>query len=82
MIENIIESVQLMLTKHNDRLPYDITFPSTVYGIIPDGTYMVPKENYLRKVKNATGLPLSAGQSVWVKIPSGRLNEMHICGVR
>ena len=27
-------------------------------------------------------ITLKVGQYVWVKIPSGRLEDMHICGVK
>lgn len=70
IVENIIE-----------KLKFDKTFKSTVWGKNTDGTYQISYMNQLYNVYNALGTDLQIGQSVWVKIPSGILRNMHICGV-
>ena len=57
------------------------TFKATIWKINTDGTYQINYKGQLYSVPNALGTTLSLGQSVWVKIPSGILREMHICGV-
>lgn len=48
-----------------------------------NGTYTVlDRTGTERKVKCVVpSLPLTVGKNVWVKIPCGNLNKMHIYGV-
>ena len=51
--------------------------------LIKDGSnYQIPYEGTLHSIPNALPCDLSIGQLVWVKIPSGELRNMHICGLR
>ena len=72
-----------VVDKKISKLYFDKTFPSVVYGVNSDGTYTIVKANQKYNVKCAIpGLSLGLGSNVWVKIPSGRMQDMHICGVR
>lgn len=60
---------------------YDSTFKSTVWKINTDNTYSINYKGQLYNVRSAIDTDLKVGQSVWVKIPTGLLREMHICGI-
>lgn len=82
-ISTIVDEVLRAIRKEGKNNYSDKTFPSVIYGVNDNGnTYTIIKDNQKYKVKNATNTTLSLGQSVWVKIPCGRLNDMHICGLR
>lgn len=81
-ISVLVNEVLRAMEKKNSNLNYDKTFPSVVYGINDDGTYTIIKEKQKYKVKCAINTTLSLGTHVWVKIPCGRLHDMHICGLR
>lgn len=78
---SIIKSINMILDKKLEGIKYDKTFKSTIWGKNNDGTYRISYKNQLYNVYNALGTELSAGQSVWVKIPGGIFRNMHICGV-
>ena len=63
---------------------YDRTFASTIKGINKDNTYTIMDDGGVeRKVKcSIPNADLKTGQYVWVKIPSGKIEEMHICGLK
>ena len=46
------------------------------------GKYLIPFEGRLRPVASGLTEELKEGQWVWVKIPNGKLREMHICNIR
>lgn len=73
-ISNLIDEKTL-------KLKFDKTFKATIWKINTDGTYQINYKGQVYSVSNALGTTLSLGQIVWVKIPSGILREMHICGV-
>lgn len=82
-VNTIVNEVVKAIEKKNSKLSYDKTFPSVVYGVNDDGTYIIIKENQRYNVKCA--IPNSnvrLGSKVWVKIPCGQLKDMHICGIR
>lgn len=81
-ITTIVNEVIRAIQKDNKTSYYDKTFPSVVYGVNSDGTYTIIKDNQKYKVKCALNTTLSLGTHVWVKVPSGQLHEMHICGMR
>jgi len=81
-INTIVNEVVKAIEKKNTKLYYDKTFPSVVYGVNEDGTYTIIKDKQKYEVKCAIGTTLSLGTHVWVKIPCGRLHDMHICGLR
>lgn len=78
----LLSKLEAVINQKLLSLKYDQTFPSVIHGINADGTYIIIKENQRRNVKNAVGTTLSPGQAVWVKMPCGRLHDMHICGLR
>lgn len=63
---------------------YDKTFASAVKSVNNDFTYTIMDDGGVdRKLKCAIpNAALSVGQYVWVKVPCGRLEDMHICGVK
>ena len=63
---------------------YDRTFASAVKSINKDSTYTIMDYGGVnRDVRCAIpNVALRVGQYVWVKVPSGRLEDMHICGVK
>ena len=80
---NFLKTIEIFVDKKLSKLYFDKTFPSVVYGINSDGTYVIVKAGQKYNVKCAIpGLSLGLGSNVWVKIPSGRMHYMHICGVR
>lgn len=70
-----------LINEKTEKLKYDKTFKSTVWKINSDNTYQINYNGHLYNVPNALGSPISLGQCVWVKIPSGVLRNMHICGL-
>lgn len=77
---NILEAVKTVA--ENIEKTSDRTFSAVVYEKDLDGKYKIPYEGRLRSVANGTGISLEVGQLVWVKIPNGKLRDMHICGIR
>jgi len=63
---------------------YDRTFSSAVKSINRDSTYAIMDDGGVsRNVRCAIpNTTLRVGQYVWVKVPSGRLEDIHICGVK
>lgn len=78
----ICNTILDVIDKKNKELNYDKTFPSAILSIGEKGKYKIQKDAGIYDVSNATGVPLSIGQKVWVKIPCGNLEKMHICGIR
>ena len=82
-IDVIANKIIAVVDRKISKLSFDKTFPSVIYGLNSDGTYTIIKANQKYNVKCAIpGLQLGLGSNVWVKIPSGRMQDMHICGVR
>ena len=84
-----IEAINLMVKEfvgliktHEHK--YDKTFSSAVKAINKDNTYTIMDDGGVeRKIKCAIpNVTLKIGQYVWVKIPQGILENMHICGVK
>ena len=80
-IDLLVNKIVSIVENKNQKLKYDKTFKSTIWGKNEDGTYKISYMNQLYNVYNALGTDLELGQSVWVKIPSGIFRNMHICGV-
>ena len=80
-IKTITNEVLKAVEKMIKKLRFDKTFPTVVYGINDDGTYVIIRANQKYNVKCAIIADLKIGSHVWVKIPCGRLHEMHICGL-
>ncbi len=84
-----IEAINLMVKEfvgliktHEHK--YDRTFASAVKSINKDSTYTIMDDGGVeRKLKcSIPNAALKMGQYVWVKVPSGRLEDMHICGIK
>ena len=80
-IDLLVNKIVSIIENKNQKLKYDKTFKSTIWGKNSDGTYHISYMNQLYNVYNALGTNLELGQSVWVKIPSGIFRNMHICGL-
>ena len=80
-LDVLVNKIVSIIENKNQKLKYDKTFKSTIWGKNEDGTYQINYMNQLYNVYNALGTDLELGQSVWVKIPSGIFRNMHICGV-
>lgn len=60
----------------------DRTYRSIIKEITPKGYVVLDRTGDKRTVQCCIpGVTLRVGQSVYVKEPSGKLNELHICGV-
>ena len=80
-LDVLVNKIVSIIENKNQKLKYDKTFKSTIWGKNEDGTYQISYMNQLYNVYNALGTDLELGQSVWVKSPSGIFRNMHICGV-
>lgn len=80
-LDALIKKFISIVEEKTQKLKYDKTFKSTIWGINSDGTYQISYMNQIYNVPNALGTDLQLGQSVWVKIPCGAFRNMHICGV-
>ena len=78
----ILESIQIMIDNKLNKYKTDRTFVSVVKEITPKGYIILDETGCERTVKCAIpNVELKAGKNVWVKIPRGNLNQMHICGI-
>ena len=80
-LDVLVNKIIYIVERKNEKLKFDKTFKSTIYGKNDDGTYQINYLGQIYNVYNALGTELHLGQSVWVKIPGGIFREMHICGV-
>lgn len=80
-ILNLMSEFSKVVDKKLSTFKCDTTFKSTVWKINDDGTYAISYKGQLYNVPNATKSPLTEGQSVWVKIPSGIFRNMYIDGL-
>lgn len=80
-LESLIASMWNMVNRQSYR--FDQTFISVVKNASVNGTYVIIDNGGIeRTVKSSVpGLPVQAGKNVWVKIPSGDINRIHICGI-
>ena len=80
--EELIKSIQTIINNNLDCYKADRTFVSVVKEITPKGYVVLDETGCKRTVKCAIpNVELKAGKNVWVKIPRGNLNQMHICGI-
>jgi hypothetical protein len=60
----------------------DRTYKSVIKNITPKGYVILDTTGSERTVYCCIpGIEFKVGQSVWVKEPMGKLNDIHICGV-
>lgn len=79
----IFRSIQIMIDEKIGNYKADKTFLSVIKQKNTDGTYVVLDDSGgERKVKCCIpNLDLKVGQRVYLKIPNGSLQNIHICGV-
>lgn len=77
----ILESIKYALEKYEVKC--DKTFSSVIKSVNSNRTYTVLDEGGIeRKVKCCIPVAeLKVGMGVWVTIPCGNLNDIHICGI-
>lgn len=77
--DEIIRTIKYAMDKKTVNC--DRTYPSVIKAVTPKGYVVFDESGGERTVKCCIpDAGLKAGQSVYVKEPSGRLNELHICG--
>lgn len=80
--KEILKSIQVMIDRKLDNYKADITYRSVIKDITKKGYVVLDRAGSERTVQCCIpGLELRKMQSVWVKEPMGKLNEIHICGV-
>lgn len=80
-LHTLIKVIKQAIDDSLAKYKCDKTFKSTIWKVNRDKTYQICYIGHLYDVKNALGTELSVGQTVWVKIPSNSLKDMHICGI-
>lgn len=83
LTDYILNSIETLVDAGFQKIKVDQTFVSVVKHINPNGTYTIQDISGAdRNVKCAIpNVELKVGKNVWVKIPRGNLNQMHICGI-
>ena len=78
--DEILKAIKYAVEKQKVRC--DRTYRTVVKGINKKGYVILDETGCERTVKCCIpGVELKVAQSVWVKEPMGRLNDIHICGV-
>jgi len=80
----ILNSIQIMMDQKINNQSTDRTFASIIKQINTDGTYIILDEDGTDRTTYSSipSLNLQIRTKVWVKIPCGNINNMHICGIR
>ncbi len=81
VVEIMAHKIMTAIDEKIKALPYDKTFPAVIWGKEND-KYQISYENQLRTISSSLEVDIAVGSFVWVKIPCGKLREMHICGIR
>lgn len=80
--EEIFKSIQTMVDKAIANCKVDRTYKTVIKRVVKNG-YVITDETGTERTVTC-GIPnveLKPMQSVWVKEPMGKLNELHICNV-
>lgn len=80
MTKQLLDAITEIMNRA--KMPCDKTFPTVAYGKDEKGKYNIVFEDRLRSVDNALPCDIPMAALVWVKIPNGKLKDMHICGLR
>lgn len=83
-MSNIAEEILKTIKYAVDRkaINCDRTYKTTIKDITKKGYVVLDRAGSERTVQCCIpGVSLRKMQSVWVKEPMGKLNEIHICGV-
>lgn len=80
----ILKSIQIMIDKKISSYKGDRTFPSIIKKVNNNNTYIILAEDGSERTvySSIPSLNLQIRTKVWVKIPCGNINNMHICGIR
>lgn len=77
LVKNIVKAIK------NNNVNCDRTYKSVVKSITPKGLYVILDDSGCERAVKCSipNADLKVGKSVWVKVPCGKLNQIHICGV-
>ncbi len=80
--KEMLKTIQIMIDRKLNTYKADRTYRTVIKRITKKGYVITDEAGQERTVSCCIpGVSLHVGQSVYVKEPSGRLNELHICGV-
>lgn len=80
--QEILDSIQTIVDRAIANCKADRTYRTVVKRITKNGYVVLDEAGKERTVQCCIpNVTLRAGQYVYVKEPSGKLNELHICGV-
>lgn len=80
--QEILKSIQIMIDEKIGAYKADRTYKSVIKNISPKGYVILDDTGSERTVKCCIpNLDLKVGQLVWIKVPMGKLQGIHICGV-
>lgn len=80
--EEILKTIQIMINRKLRNYRADRTYKSIIRNITSKGYVVLDDAGSERTVQCVIpGITLRIGQSVYVKEPCGKLNDLHICGV-
>ena len=78
----ILKSIQIMIDRKLNNYKADRTYKSIIRNVTPKGYVVLDETGNERTVQCCiTNVTLKIGQSVWLKEPLGKLEDLHICGV-
>ena len=80
--KEILKAIQIMVNKKFKNYRADCTYRTVIKRIAKNGYVITDQAGQERTVP--CGIPnveLRPGQSVYVKEPMGKINELHICNV-
>lgn len=80
--EELLKTIQIMINRKLKNYSADRTYRTVIKRIDKNGYVITDQAGQERTV--SCGIPnieLRPGQSVYVKEPMGKINELHICNV-
>ena len=78
--DEILKTIQYAIDRQT--INCDRTYKSVIKAITPKGYVILDETGGERTVKCCIpNLDLKVGQRVWIKLPLGKLNDLHICGI-
>ena len=78
--DEILKAIKYAVERQ--KVNSDRTYRSVIKRIDKKGYVIIDRTGSERTVKCCIpGIEFRVGQSVWVKEPMGKLNDIHICGV-
>lgn len=84
-VDTMVSAITSAIRTSASASSHDLTFPSIVTTIDSIGGLFTIKDESGADRLITCSIPNykpSIGQKVWVKIPCGKLKDMHICGIR